>query len=74
MMLRDFKIFYIYINSHVRISIQAKDNQNKNENIITLPWWLSDTNNNKIFKNIYCKKYAHKTINKFKEQLGELGG
>jgi hypothetical protein len=48
------------------IPIQAKDNQNSNEDIIAFPWWLNGTNNKKMFENIYCKKYDHETINKFK--------
>jgi hypothetical protein len=43
------------------IQIQAKDNQILNNNIITLPWWLQDTNINKCLK-IY-KKYDHEIIN-----------
>jgi hypothetical protein len=34
------------------ILIQTKNNQNKNENIITLPYWLNGTNNKNI-KKIY---------------------
>jgi hypothetical protein len=32
------------------IPIQTKDNQTHNKNIITLFWWLNDTNNKKYLK------------------------
>jgi hypothetical protein len=42
--------YFIFIWIHILISIQIKDNQILNDNIIPLSWWLHDINSKKYLK------------------------